>query len=280
MLKVIEKYGPSEKVLYWPYLLAKGPCGELIVGNNSDDAAHLVVFDANLKFFQSICDEDIKENKLLNIRGIAVDKMGGLYVSDGKQHCIQKYTLGDGMLISQFGKKGIQNGEFDQPTGLLVSKSNVLFVCDRHNHRIQVFDNTSFLYKFGQYSDSRRGLTEPVDLTFNIGEQELFVTDCCNHRIQVYTPDGTFLRQIKFVTNHPFDLQFPSGIFFTPDNHLLVSSARYVFIFKEDGTFVSVIEGKYGEKTRFSDCIGVTMMDNGKIVVADGRCGSNRLLVF
>ena len=261
-------------------MLAKGPCGELIVGNNSDDAKHLVVFDNDLKFSQSIGNEDIEEGKILNIRGIAVDKMGGLYVSDGKQHCIQKYTLCDGMFISQFGKKGIQNGEFDQPTGLVVSKSNLLYVCDTQNHRVQVFHNTGFLYKFGQYSDCKRRLIEPIDLTFNIGEQELFVTDCCSHRIQVYTPEGTFLRQIKFVTNHPFYLQFPSGIFFTPDNHLLVSSAKYVFIFKEDGTFVSVIEGKYGEKTRFSDCIGVTMMDNGNIVVADGRCGSNRLLVF
>ena len=33
-------------------------------------------------------------------------------------------------------------------------------------------------------------------------------------------------------------------------------------------------------KKRFCDCIGVVKMNDGKIVIADGRHGTNRLIVF
>ena len=60
---VIKTYGRNEstKQLYtfeWPYLLAKGLNGELLVGNNHKDAKHLVVFDKQLKYSRVICHND------------------------------------------------------------------------------------------------------------------------------------------------------------------------------------------------------------------------------
>ena len=97
-------------------------------------------------------------------------------------------------------------------------------------------------------------------------EDQLFITDRDNHRVQVFTRNGQFLRIFGNFTDIPFKLQLPSGIYYTPDNHLLISSRHTdcVLVFKEDGRFVSAIEGTYQGKKRFCDPCGVTMMNNGQ----------------
>ena len=284
----INNYGSDEQSFVWRCLLANGPNGEVIVGNNTDSVKHLVVFDEQLNTDcpQVIGEEGNKDGKFQCISGIAVDKDGFVYASDFKLHRIQKFTL-EGEFVSKFGTKGIGNGEFNEPFGLTFSRCNLLFICNRQNHRIQVFqvlqDEHNYFYKFGQFSNEGVPSTfnQPVDLTLNNKEDKLFVTDWSNHRVQVLEPNGQYLTKIENGPDIPFNLKGPDGIFFTPDNHLLVSSTDCVLIFKEDyGSFVAAIKGKHDGIKMFDDCIGVVMMRNGKIVVADGLDGTNRLIVF
>ena len=283
--RVISKYGPDEQPFVWPCLLANGPGGELIVGNNSLSAIQLIVFDEQLDYknpLQVIGGEGDGVGMFRQISGIAVDKKGYLYAADFKLHRIQKFTL-SGEYDSQFGTKGKENGQFDEPWGLTFSKLNLLFVCDRKNHRIQAFQGEGYFYKFGQFNNEGEPGTfnQPVDVTLNNSEDKLFVSDWGNHRVQVFEPNGNFLTKIESRTDIPgFTFKNPDGIFFTPDNHLLVSSTERVLILKEDGSFVSMIEGMCSNSERFKDCIGIIMMKNGKIVIADGLDGSNGLIVF
>ena len=50
---------------------------------------------------------------------------------------------------------------------------------------------------------------------------------------------------------------------------MLISSveSHVVLVFKENGTFISAIEGTYRGMKRFSDPCGVIMMHNGQIRV-------------
>ena len=264
---------------YWPYLLAKGPNGELLVGNNHKDAKHLVVFDEKLQKSRVIDDKD---RKFGVIRGIAVDSKKNVYVSDGTLNCIWKFTLEDGKFISKFGERGNGHGQFNEPAGLLFSKADLLFVCDRHNHRIQVFQEDGYFYEFGEFSyDLKPGsLREPVDLALNSNQKMLFVTCWRNNTVQVFTPNGKIVREIKAFPVVPFFFERPNGIFCTTDDYLLIASKHHVVILTIDGSFVSAIEGEYKGNERFKDCIGVVMMNDGKIVVSDGRYGTDRLIIF
>ena len=275
---IIKTYGLEKKSFSWPYLSAKGPNGELLVGNNSATAKHIVVFDKELKYLRDIGSKEYENDVHKVIHGIAVSNNRIIYVTEGKQHCVQKFRFDNGEYIGKFGKEGSAKGQFRYPAGLLVTQGNILFVCDRHNHRIQVFQsNDKFFYAFGTFSPrhvQKPGtFHEPVDLAMNSNEQLLFITDWRNSRIQAFEPNGNYLWHII----HSDHLRQPNGIFFTPDNHLLVSSTDRVLIFKEDGTFVSVLRGG---NERFADCIGIVMMDNKKIVICDGHFGTNRLVVF
>ena len=276
-VKVIDKCGPNNEQLVYPYLMAKGPNNEVIVRNHS--TSQLVIFDEQLQYSHVIGGRGNGNGKFQSITGIAVDNKGYLYVADPSLHCIQKFTL-NGQFVSQFGSEGTTEGQFNGPCGLVLSQSELLFVCDCYNHRIQVYKNEIFSYTFGQYSEESSCFNRPRDLTLNSNEDQLFITDCGNHRVQEFTPSGQFLRIFGHFTDVPFMLQHPIGIYYTPDNHLLISSwdNHCVLVFEEDGRFVSAIEGTYQGKERFNRPCGVIMMDNGQIVIASNN--THKLVVF
>jgi len=276
-VKIIDKYGPTNKKLQAPYLLAKGPNNELIVCD--DFSKKLVVFDKDFQYSHVIGGAGNGNGKFQAITGTAIDKKGYLYVADRILNCIQKFKL-NGKFIFQFGSKGTAKSHFQCPYGLAFSQSELLFVCDSNNHRIQVFQDKQFSYCFGQNGTEPGSFNNPIDLTLN-SEGQMFITDSDNHRVQVFTTKGKFLQVFGNFTGVPFKLQDPVGIHYTPDGHLLVSSWRTncVLVFEKDGKFTSAIEGTYQVNKRFSHPCGVVMMDNGQIVIAGGL-NSNRLVVF
>lgn len=276
MVTIIDKYGPNEKQLKVPYLMAKGPNNELMVRDDSSN--QVVVFDEQLKYSHVIGEEGSK-GKLKCIKGIAANKTY-VYVADGDLHCVQKYKL-TGQFVSQFGTKGIAAGQFDTPFGLQLSQSELLFVCDSQNHRIQAFKNDLFSYCFGKFGARPGFFNLPLDVTLNNTETQLFVTDNENHRVQVFTLQGEFIRAFGNVGGVNPKLQDPMGIFFTPDGYVLIASYGNgcILVFKEDGKFVSAIKYTctYKGKKGLTLPAGVVMMDNGHVVIADYN---SKLVVF
>ena len=71
---------------------------------------------------------------------IAFAPNGDLYVSDGYGSArVAKYTR-DGKFLLQWGKRGKGPGEFGLPHNLVVDAQGKVYVTDRENQRIQVFD--------------------------------------------------------------------------------------------------------------------------------------------
>jgi sugar lactone lactonase YvrE len=81
---------------------------------------------------------------------------GDIFVADGhggnSNARIVKFTK-DGKFIKAWGKKGSAPGEFDTPHGLAFDSRGRLFVADRNNNRIQIFDQEGkFLEEWKQFS--------------------------------------------------------------------------------------------------------------------------------
>jgi len=276
--KIIDKYGPTNRKFTLPYQLAKGPSNEVIVRDCS--TKQLVVFDEHFQSSHVFGGAGNGRGKFQSIAGIALDnRKRHLYISDSLLHCIQKFTLNGGF-ISQFGCKGTANSQFKTPHGVVFSQSELLFVCDKDNNRIQVFKNEQFSYLFGQQGTEPGAFKHPVDVTLNKSEDRLFIADFGNDRIQVFSPEGQFLEVFGNFTGVSFKLQSPVCIHYTPDRRLLISSCGTdcVLVFEEDGRFTTAIEGTFQDKKRFSRPCGVVMMDDGQVVIADQW--SNRLVVF
>ncbi len=71
---------------------------------------------------------------------VAVLDDGGFFVSDGYGNSRVLKFSGDGEYEFQWGTKGSGDGEFDLPHGLALDRAGRLYVADRSNSRIQVFD--------------------------------------------------------------------------------------------------------------------------------------------
>jgi DNA-binding beta-propeller fold protein YncE len=70
----------------------------------------------------------------------ALSPNGEIYVTDGYGNAqVHKYTP-DGKYIASWGKCGIGEGEFNLPHNIHCDADGWIYVADRENHRVQVFD--------------------------------------------------------------------------------------------------------------------------------------------
>jgi DNA-binding beta-propeller fold protein YncE len=70
----------------------------------------------------------------------ALSPHGDLYVSDGYGNArIHKYTP-NGKLIMSWGEPGTDPGQFNIPHNICCDRDGWVYVADRENHRVQVFD--------------------------------------------------------------------------------------------------------------------------------------------
>ncbi|MDQ3168847.1 MAG: peptidyl-alpha-hydroxyglycine alpha-amidating lyase family protein [Acidobacteriota bacterium] len=71
---------------------------------------------------------------------VAVRPDGGFFVSDGYANTRVVSFAADGTFLSQWGVPGSGAGEFDLPHGIAIDAAGRVYVADRSNARVQVFD--------------------------------------------------------------------------------------------------------------------------------------------
>ena len=99
---------------------------------------------------------------------IAVDyKNEVLFISDGYGNSsVHKYTL-DGELITTWGAPGTDPGQFNIVHNIAMDDSGLLYVADRENHRVQIFDQE------GNFVNQIVNMHRPCTVT--IFENKLYV---------------------------------------------------------------------------------------------------------
>jgi DNA-binding beta-propeller fold protein YncE len=97
-------------------------------------------------------------------------------------------------LVNEWGSEGDNEGQFVRPHDLDFSPTeDKLYIVDRDNNRIQVFDkNGTFLFKWGEEGEGDGEFTLPYGLDLD-KEGNVWVADRGNNRIQKFDPEGNFL---------------------------------------------------------------------------------------
>jgi hypothetical protein len=90
---------------------------------------------------------------------VAIDPQSGeLYISDGYGNArIHKYTA-DGRHLFSWGDGGVEPGQFNLPHSVCTDRQGNVYVADRENHRVQVFDSQ------GNYQSQWNNLHRPCGL--------------------------------------------------------------------------------------------------------------------
>jgi DNA-binding beta-propeller fold protein YncE len=73
---------------------------------------------------------------------IAFAPNGELVVSDGYGNARIVRFSGDGRLLGEFGHRGNGAGEFQLPHSVVIDRQGHIYVADRDNERVEVFDST------------------------------------------------------------------------------------------------------------------------------------------
>ena len=87
---------------------------------------------------------------------------GDLYVSDGYRNArIHRFDSG-GHLLQSWGTWGKEApGQFHLPHSLLVDETHTVYVCDRENHRVQVFTPN------GEFKEMWTDIQRPMDISID-----------------------------------------------------------------------------------------------------------------
>ena len=116
--------------------------------------------------------------------GIALSSSGEIYVSDGYGNARVHKFAPDGNLLFSWGEPGTGPGQFMLPHDILVDKQERVWVCDRHNGRIQIFDAQ------GKFLDQRTDLSHPCNV-FIDDEETVYVSEIKERpNVSIFTIDG------------------------------------------------------------------------------------------
>src|SRR3972149_648556 len=150
--------------------------------------------------------------------GVAVDATGNVYVADGNNFRIQKFSSA-GVFLAQWGSFGSGDGQFSNPTDVAIDATGNVYVADGYNqitidqafddaddtgivdvpggnnHRIQKFSSAgAFLGKWGSQGGGGGLLDNPTGVAVDAAGN-VYVADTTNFRIQKFSSAGVFLAQ-------------------------------------------------------------------------------------
>jgi sugar lactone lactonase YvrE len=117
---------------------------------------------------------------------VGIASNGDIYIADGYGNArMHKYSAGGEWLLS-WGERGDGPGQFELPHGVRVDRYDRVWVCDRENDRIEIFDTE------GRFLEERTDLLQPNTVHFDPHEDVVYIAEL-THQVSIYTLDGELI---------------------------------------------------------------------------------------
>ena len=132
---------------------------------------------------------------------------------------------------------------------------------------------------FGKQGSSLGMFKSTWGVAVNAGD-EIAVTDHLNHRVQIFSSDGNYLRSFGRKGNKNEEFKFPTGIEFHKNGNIFVVDNRNsrIQIFSGEGKYVSSFGGNGNLDSQLSNLCGLSVDSDGNIIIAD--VGNKLINVF
>lgn len=150
---------------------------------------------------------------------VAFGPTGEIYVTDGYGNSrVVKFSK-EGRYITAWGKPGKGEGEFDLPHAVVVDQQGRVYVGDRENYRVQVFDAD------GKFLTQWDHVGSPWGLDFH-PDGTLMMADGHNDRVVKLSLDGQVLGAFGRNGRMPGDLNFGHHIAVDAEGNVFVSEIK------------------------------------------------------
>jgi len=166
-------------LLNGPHDVAFDEAGRLLVADSGNDRiAIFTVRDGGASYRGEL------RRGLGSPEGVAVDRAGGVYVTNASLHTVLAFARGGAHPAARAGGQGRTPGQFIRPHDIEVGPDGLVYVADPGNNRIQVLDRG---LRFVRAISG--GFREPKYLA--LGESGwLYVADQDNHQVKVFDAQG------------------------------------------------------------------------------------------
>ena len=135
---------------------------------------------------------------------VAVASDGSLYATDGYGNTrVHKFSP-TGALVGSWGDPGTDPGQFNLPHAIAIDRAGLLYVADRENHRMQIFDAD------GRFRTQWNNMHKPCGLYIDARDpagERVYIGELCpggtsegtpnlGARVGIYTTDGRLLTRL------------------------------------------------------------------------------------
>ena len=139
------------------------------------------------------------------VGGVAISPLDGkIYVVDRNNHKVKIFssantylnTLGAGNPTGQ----GNGNYQFDNPSDVAVDRNGTIYVADRNNQRVQVYNNSGAYLRSIGYIDDCDWQYDHLCGPHGVGVDALnrvYIADTWNNRVQVFDSNGAYLTTLS-----------------------------------------------------------------------------------
>ncbi len=172
------------------------------------------------------------------------------------------------VFINEWGGRGLAPGQFIEPSSIEMDSQGIVIVAG-HENRVQRFDGNGVLLDiFGVAGQGEGQFNHPHGLAMDRERGDLlYVGDQENHRLQVFTSDGAFVRlwgDAQFRHIHDVGIDRQSGELFVGDleTHLLRK-------FSATGELLANFGGLGSGPAQFNGLWGISTDSQGFVYIAD-----------
>lgn len=187
-----------------------------------------------------------------------------------------------GNAMGWFGQHGKDPGMLMFPRAAAVADDGSIYLSEYGLvERVQCFgpDGKSFIRSFGSPGTGPGEFNRPEGLGLD-SEGRLYVADSCNHRVQIFSPDGKFLSAFGKPGTAPGELSYPYDVRVDGEGYRFVcefGNSR-VQVFDRENQPVEMLGWTGLDSSGFASPWAIALDHEGNLIVADSM--NHRLQKF
>lgn len=163
---------------------------------------------------------------------VAIDTDGNIYVTAGADY-VRKFDE-EGNQLAEWGGHGWGDGVFTEVGGIAVDSNGRVYVTDRLENKVEVFDTDGVFLQSWVVGD------DPIEVAVD-ATNRVYVVGFLNHRVSVFNANGSLLMQWGSEGYGPGEFYSPYDIGFDASGHAFVAGNNRVQKFIQNPTPVEVV---------------------------------------
>lgn len=214
-------------------------------------------------------------------KGMCQDANGNVVVLEPHYSRVNHFTA-QGRLTNQWGAHGTNTGELAFPRSVAVNSRGDIFVSEYGlTERVQRFSASgkSFVRRFGRAGSGPGEFNRAEGLGIDAHDR-IYVADSCNHRVQVFSPEGEWLATYGRPGTGPGEMSYPYDVRVDRQDFQYVcefGNSR-VQIFDPQHRLVEILGGPGAAPGKMNNPWAIALDSHGNLYVADA--GNHRVQKF